>query len=400
MSETGGAPSKVEDAIQSALEGKLLNGHLDVVDIVPIPRHGDRMVRLRTLEEALEDFDHDQGETISYLVQLKPSSTPKAPEPAPAALAPSAKPSLDGIYLPDGKLNIAFLAKNANLLFEAGEFTLARNIYKTILQSGERSSLALFGLARCCDAEGKLEEARAHYEESIAYHGTLESYRSLAALFMRQEKDGQAAATLLRALHLKELGQKDRFELHQACGNCFARAKNLKEAETHYEKALELNPTADEIRANLGALYLQNQKFSEAKHQFQNAIAINPRNAKALFGLGSCSLAAGEKREAHDYFVKSLNIELNNPSAIFHLVKCAYEIKSYASAARLVEEYIEIAPVNINLLYSLAGLQFHLARTDEAGATVRRILVIAPTHAGAKELLGMIDRHGSSIDPK
>ena len=103
-------------------------------------------------------------------------------------------------------------------------------------------------------------------------------------------------------------------------------------------------------------------------------------------------LAEGRKREAHDHFARSLEAELNQPTVIFHLVKCAYEIKSYATAARLLASYVDIAPVNANLLYSLGGLQFHLGRIDEAGRTVARILRIQPSHSGAGELQKLISR--------
>src|SRR5262249_55745133 len=154
-------------------------------------------------------------------------------------------------------------------------------------------------------------------------------------------------------------------------------------------KALELDPSADDVRANLGALHLSMGKPQEARRHFNDALASNPRNDKALAGLGSCHLAAGsdaDKHAAYDCFARALEIELNNPDAVFYLVKLGYELKSHATATRILEEYIQIAPVNTNLLYSLAGLQYHLGRMDSARGTVERILTLQPEHAGAKEL--------------
>ncbi|OFZ21465.1 MAG: hypothetical protein A2X94_08125 [Bdellovibrionales bacterium GWB1_55_8] len=396
----------IAHTIQTLLEPSLKRENLDVLDIVPIPKQGDRMVRLRTLEEALDDFDRsdDAGEVMGYLVQLKraaPGKPEKAQSPAPAPYAitngeapePSAQKSgIDSIYLPDGKLNVPFLKQNADLLFEAGEYTLARNVYKAIVQSGEKTAAALFGLARCYDIEGRIAEAQAHYEESIAYHPQVEAYQNLARLLIRQQKDQEAAEMIARALLLKELDEKQRFELHKACGNCWTRVNHVVNAEKHFQKALELETAADEVRANLGALYLQNNRHVDAKRQFQDAVASNPRNTKALHGLASCHLATGDKRQAHDFFAKSLDIELNNPAAVFNLVKCAFEIKSYATAARILEEYVETAPISASLLYSLAGLQFHLGRYQDARATTGRILEIAPQHTATIELQAMIDQ--------
>src|SRR5262249_8771337 len=38
----------------------------------------------------------------------------------------------EGIYLSDGKLNSGYLTQSAELLFKAGDFALARNIYKAM----------------------------------------------------------------------------------------------------------------------------------------------------------------------------------------------------------------------------------------------------------------------------
>ena len=412
--------------LREILNRKFHEGEIDLVDIVPIPTAGDRMVRLRTLEEALEDFqsqesspDEDTSEALSYLIQVRPrkrgvsragitqipehsqivSPTVIQSEPAPPHRPSAATASATGenIYRPDGKLNVPYLAQNADLLFASGEIALARNIYKAISASGERRGMALFGIGRCEEADGNLDEARIFYEESIAYHPTLETYHRLGALFMVQKKDQLAAEVLERALNLKDLEQAVRFELHKASGNCWTRAKaeaSSQAAEKHYRHALEIDPAADEIRSNLGALCLQGQRIADARRHFEDALASNPRNENAPAGLASCYLAVGEKRIAHDYFAKALEININNPSAIYHVVKCAYEIRSYATAARLVEEYIRIegATVNSNLLYSLAGLQFHLGRASDARATARLILSTNAEHSGAKELLVLIDR--------
>lgn len=384
----------VTNVIHEVIKKQLHQSNFDIVGLIPIPPHGDRMVRLSTLQEILEEFEESGGGsgTVEYLLQIRPrpAQTPPTQKLDPA---PQNKNSSESIYHANGKLNVPYLIKNAEILFEAGDYPLARNIYKTILSSGEFTSTALYRMGRCFEVEGKIEEARANYEDSIAYLPTIEAYQRLAALLIRQSKDQQAAEVMERALNMKEISPSLRFEILKACGNCWTRAKKSEEAERNFKKALEINPSADEIRANLGTLYLQSNRVAEAKRHFRDAIASNPKNHQALAGVGSCYLAEGDKKTAHDYFAQSLELELNNPTAIFYLVKCAYEIKSYATACQILLNYIQIAPVNTNLLYSLAGLQFHLGRISEAKATTLKILELQSQHAGAKELLNMIERY-------
>lgn len=390
----------IQNALGEAL-GKQSPAKDFEIDVMPIPASGsgDRMVRLRTLEEALREFERSpDGDSTGYIVHVKPRKAPQAFAPLPP-VAPAdeqaqgaASRGSENVYLQNGKLNVHYLVRNAELLHSSGEYALARNVYKAIFQSGERTATALHGIGRCFEAEGKLEEARINYEESLAYQPDVEVYQNLASLLIRQGKDHQAADVLERALNLKDTSPALRFELHKAAGNCWARIQRNVDAERHYARALELNPSADEIRANLGALNLQSGRMDAARRHFEDAVAANPRNDKALTGLGSCLLALGEKRGAHDCFARALGIELQNPTAIFYLVKCAYEIRSYATAARILEGYVEVSPVNANLLYSLAGLQYHLGRIADAKATVRKIMEISPQHAGARDLLAMMDK--------
>lgn len=294
----------------------------------------------------------------------------------------------------------AQLKASAEILLSAGDLGLARNILRSMVQSGVLVGWALRTLGRTYESDQRSDLARRCYQDSIAYEPHLEAYRYLASLEIRSENHAAAADALERALRIDALNLKLRFELHKAAGNCWLRTQKNERAESHYRKALQIDPTSDEIASNLGALFLQSGRIKEASRAFEDALVANPRNPKALAGLGSACLAESRKREAHDHFARSLEIHLQQPTIIFHLVKCAYEIKSYATAARLLAAYVEIAPVNANLLYSLSGLQFHLGRIDEAHATVSRILKLQPTHSGAGELFKLIQRYKNPVTGK
>jgi tetratricopeptide (TPR) repeat protein len=406
----------ISQEIRHALELQLPNGSGGTFEVIPIPSHGDKILRLRSLEEILDQFDQydhvafnsdaSGTELVQYIVRVKPKVTP-APEPTrelsqlededhePSLGGDSSpRPILDGLYLPNGKLNVVFLMKNAEILFDAGDFALARNVFKTIAQSGERTGMALYGIARCYEAEKKNLEAVDFYEQAITYHPSLESYQRLASLQISLGLHSKAADAYERALHGKEMETKARFEMHLSCGNSWMIAKKPENAEPHFKRALEIEPRSAEILVNLGSIGLEKKAFLDARHFFENAIIFNPEKGtkiKALVGLGLCAMGAGDKRAAHDFLAQSLEIQINQPTAIFHLVKCAFELKSYATATRVLEEYIQIAPVNKNLLYSLAGLQFHLKRYSDSWTTCNRTLQIAPDHVGSQDLKKLLE---------
>lgn len=405
MSQTPRQTHKSLNDIHQILGEELNKNDLDLVDIVPLPAHPDKFVRLRTMEEIIDERlsgstgPNADEDVVSYIVQVKRRRgiTPPPPPPSLKMMAPinllhdnsaaNVNPQAESVYTADGKINLPYLVRNAELLMNSGEFALAKNIYKTILQSGERTAMALFGLGRCSEHEGRHAEAQNHYEESIAYQPTLESYERLAQVLLLQNKDANAAQVFERTLNLKELPLNTRFELHKAAGNCWTRASRPQFAEKHYLKALELKANADDIRNNLGTLYLQQNKLAEARLHFQGALAINVNNAQAWQGLGTCLMTENQAKPALDAFAKSLTLEIRNPSAIYHLIKCAYLSKSYTTACKLVEQYIQVSPISPDLLYSLAGMQFHLGKRNDARATLQNLLQIKPNHAGALDFI-------------
>lgn len=384
----------------------------DLVDCVAIPI-GDHLVQIKSLEEALLEFDRGTrgtgsegfGETKeelrNFLIQLRTQVRVPAPlmesrqlqdlqeiqnpQPQQQAVFHDEK-----IYLSDGNMNAPFLMKNAELLFKAKDYTLARNIYRALYQNGDQPAFALMGLAQCEEAEGRMDQAKHFYEESIAYHPTLEAYQRLTWLLIQLRKENYAAEVLERALCLPGIDAKVKYELSKACGNCWMKTEKASRAERHYKAALELEGPRDEILSNLGSLYLKEGKLLEAKKSFQESIHLNKKNDRAFIGLGSCLLKEGNKRLAHECFANALRIELRQPYAIYYLVKCAFEIKFYSTAEQLLSAYVQIAPVNANLLYSLAGLQFHLGNLQASEKTIQKILRIRSDHKGALELLKMI----------
>ena len=384
-----------QNLLQGALTQHLEQTDFELVGVLPIPSHRDKKVRQQTLQEMIEELDETESSgSVGYFIQIRPKQQ-LAPPLSSAEEELANKQSQESLYLPHGKLNIPFLFKNASLLMGTGDLASAKYIYKAILDSGESNGQALFCLGRCFETEDQFEEAKNHYEKSIAYLPNLDVFKRLAALYIRQDQNQKAAEIFERALLLKDLEPNLRFELHKACGNCWTRVGQAQKAELQFKQALEINPSADEIRSNLGTVYLQNNQIEDAKRNFRDALASNPKNALALAGLGTCYLAENNKKSAHDYFLQSLAIELHNPTALFHLVKCAFELKTYASATRVLQEYCGTAPVNANLLFSLAGLQFQLGRLQDSKATIKKILGFQPQHQGATELLQRIESYSN-----
>ena len=334
---------------------------------------------------------------VPNLVAPITASTDETPAEALAIeAAPQIQTTAPSVQIADPvakteKDDIPFLIENADLLLQVGELELARNIYRAVLRTGDASDLAYAGLAMCADKEGLIEQAIQFAWDSVAFAPNRKGYQILAQLLVQQGRDQEAAQALNRALKSLELTVQEKADYHKMIGNCMSRLGQTNEAERSYKRALELSPASDEVQSNLGSLYLEQGQISEAKRCYQDSIASNPGNDKGWVGLGLCCVAEGDKESAHEAFARSLEKNLRNSTAIFHLVKCAYEIKKYSTAEKMLSTYVEIAPVSPSLLYSLAGLQFHVGKKREASQTAKRILQLKADHQGARELIRRIE---------
>ena len=333
-------------------------------------------IPVEILAEETEEYQLDQ-------IELDNKLSSGAGAVAAAPVSEIARPEKD---------DVPFLIENAEILFKCGEVELARNIYRAILKTGESSEVAYAGLAACADHDGLVDQAIQFAWDSVAFSPNQKGYQLLAQLLVQQGRDQEAAQALQRAIKLlTDLSTQSKGEYYKMIGNCQSRLGQVNEAERSYKKALEMSPASDEVQSNLGSLYLEQGQVVEAKRCYQDALAANQNNDKAWVGLGLCCVTEGDKESAHDAFARSLEKNIRNSTAIFHLVKCAYEIKRYTTAEKILSQYVDVAPVSPSLLYSLAGLQFHVGKKENALQTARRILQMKVDHLGAKDLILRIE---------
>jgi len=96
-------------------------------------------------------------------------------------------------------------------------------------------------------------------------------------------------------------------------GNSYYNSKKYKSAEVEYRKALELDPTNNYAKFNLGNTYYRQGNYDEAIKQFDavNRSKFNKNDlAKAYYNLGNSMLQAKKYEDAIESYKKSL---LNNP---------------------------------------------------------------------------------------
>ena len=74
--------------------------------------------------------------------------------------------------------------------------------------------------------------------------------------------------------------------------------KCIAEASRHYNLALDIDPTDEKARCNLGSLYLRQRRTSEAMAEFNKTLELNPESALAHYNIAIMFAEAKIYREA------------------------------------------------------------------------------------------------------
>lgn len=306
------------------------------------------------------------------------------------------KPKLDGVYLPNGKLNISYLIKNADVLIQSKEYPLAINIYQTLIQAGEAKDKALFGLGRCYHAQKELDKAKEHFEESVTYQPSKEAYAMLYSIAVEQQDWLEAKSVLERNLKTKNTANVER-TLHLRAFYVNRRLSDVKKAESHLLRALDLDRSSETLRITLADFLREQTRYDDSKRYYQEALSINSQSAPALTGLGLCYFNTQQRKEAHDCLVRSLKLKLEQSDALYHLIKCAFDLRIFGPAIQILENTIDSMPIEINWIYCLGGMQYQMGRLEDAQKTLKKVLELQSDHTGAQELLRKVENLAAGL---
>jgi predicted Zn-dependent protease len=108
------------------------------------------------------------------------------------------------------------------------------------------------------------------------------------------------------------------------------------------------------------------------------------------FGLGLAFQGLGEVTEANKWVANACRLNPLNAPAVFTLVKLAYERNSYEDARQALCRFIESRPQDLNMVFSLAGLEFKVGNNTAAEMLLAQMLAIDPNDARAHQLLAQV----------
>ncbi|MBE0657596.1 MAG: tetratricopeptide repeat protein [Bryobacteraceae bacterium] len=321
---------------------------------------------------------------------------------------------------PDGLLNIDVPAAEFYRIYDkasaassAGEFASAAALWRSALtlepddpRAHNNLGVVLGGLHRLADAEASLRRAielkpayaEAHYNLGGVLHRTGRTAEALAswehALRLMPDFAGDAArqASALAQAATSDRGaeawRKTLVSAYNDRGVAAARQGNAAQAESNFRKALELDPVFPESHYNLGRVLASAGKLDAAADHWLRALDSKADYPDALFSLASLEAQRGRWGESLRRWLDGLR---SQPDFLPALKQSAWILATAADdslrdpdrALPLALRAAQLAPADPQALDALAAAYAAAGRFNDAAATARKALDIAPAAAAA-----------------
>jgi cytochrome c-type biogenesis protein CcmH/NrfG len=179
----------------------------------------------------------------------------------------------------------------------------------------------------------------------------------------------------------------DAFEQKRIMAAASARMGQLATAERLYREALELRPEDTGVTGELGILLVAMNRPAEARDLLESALHADPHNDRTRGALGLVYTVEGRAGEAFEALQTALEASFEHAGLVPHLVETAQQLERLGDIAGLVGRYADFYPGNSDLAYNYAALLFEIGRNEEACDRLETLLLLAPTHKPAQELL-------------
>jgi tetratricopeptide (TPR) repeat protein len=231
---------------------------------------------------------------------------------------------------------------------------------------------------------GKTDEAITHYMQALRIDpGFAEAHNNLGAALTTQGRFEEAVFHCSEALRI----DPGRAETHCALGTALVGQGRLDEAIRHFSNALKIKPDFADAHNDLGLTLKRQGKVKEAMCYFSEAVKIKPDFAQGHLNLGMVLAEQGRLEEATHYFAEAVRIAPESADAHYNLALALAIQGKRKQAIRHFSEGVRIRPDFAEAHFNLGAMLASQARLDEAISHFKEALRIRPDFVEAKHYL-------------
>jgi type IV pilus assembly protein PilF len=176
---------------------------------------------------------------------------------------------------------------------------------------------------------------------------------------------------------------------HMAAGLLYDQLGEKRKADSHFDRALTLDPKNPEIANNYAVFLCKNDRFDRGE-KFALQAAANPLYATpevAYMNAGNCARGSHDLARAEEHYRKAVRVQPRFGPALFALAELEVEQKNYVSARAFLTRYLEGARTSPATLWLGLQIERGLGNTAAANQYAERLKNEFPSSAETRQLL-------------
>jgi type IV pilus assembly protein PilF len=176
---------------------------------------------------------------------------------------------------------------------------------------------------------------------------------------------------------------------HAAAGLLYDRLGEPKKADSHFERALSLEPKNPDIANNYAAFLCRSGRH-ERGEKFALQASANPLYKTpevALVNAGNCARAAHEITRAEQHYREAIRLQPRFGAALFALAEIENEQKNFLSARAFLERYLAVARTSPSSLWLGVRIERGLGNAGTANQYAQRLKNEYPSAPETRQLL-------------
>ncbi len=146
----------------------------------------------------------------------------------------------------------------------------------------------------------------------------------------------------------------------------YLRLEKTEKAIEAYEKGIQRNPSADDLRSALGNLFYAEERYDEAVVQYKEAVRINPTSSANHYSLGQGLMKLDRFSEAEKEFQTVLRIEPTSPHGNYGLGQVFSKDGQYDDAIKEFEKVIRKQADYYDAYYEMGHAYADMGEVEEA----------------------------------
>jgi tetratricopeptide (TPR) repeat protein len=231
-------------------------------------------------------------------------------------------------------LNLGALAERDN------DLNRALQAYRAGLRNAPDNPELIVGVIGVLRKLGQHDDAISEARSALAKNANnVNAYNNLGLVYIEQGNLDLAQFIYQKAL-TDIVGAEQNALIHANLGQVFLLQDKTGNARIEFEKALELQPDLVAAKMFLAQLHMDNRNWVETASVLEEALLIEPENPAIHVNLGISYRGLGQLERAQSAYEKALELEPANPDPYLNLaILFSDHMQAYDAALQALETY-------------------------------------------------------------